>query len=69
MIVSCCSDVGTVREQQRHLPRVDEIIDRARRGIIDDSMATLLLTQLQQSERRDEPGPDEPPDQPRQAPA
>jgi len=58
-----------MQRQERRLPTIEEILEKAERGVIDDSMATVLLAELEQSETRGEPGPDAPADARRQASA
>ncbi len=58
-----------MQRQERRLPTIEEILEKAERGVIDDSMATVLLSELEQSETRGEPWPDAPADARRQASA
>lgn len=60
MIDSGYSEAETMQRQAHHLPTIDEIIDKVERGIIDDSMATILLVELERLEPRGEPKPDAP---------
>lgn len=69
MIDSSHSEVETVRRQERRPPTVDEIIEKAKRGIIDDSMATALLAELEEAQTGGETGSDEVTDRRRQASA
>lgn len=71
MIDSGRTEVETMQGQgQGRRPlTIDEIIEKAKHGLIDDSMATRLLSELEQAETRPQPGPDEPAHERRRASA